>query len=146
MRPAARRRGRALLATAVAPPLRPHRRARVRDSPAGAGRSPTPCAVQARKTIAEARGVEPGIAIGSQVTDLISGGGPVDRLELQSAAVHLVLEALCVLLHGGSRQAIPSAEPVIRHDLASHALVICERSEEHTSELQSQSNLVCRLL
>src|SRR5256886_11521086 len=25
-------------------------------------------------------------------------------------------------------------------------LVECERSEEHTSELQSQSNLVCRLL
>src|SRR2546427_3708820 len=25
-------------------------------------------------------------------------------------------------------------------------LVRCERSEEHTSELQSQSNLVCRLL
>src|SRR2546430_10512602 len=24
--------------------------------------------------------------------------------------------------------------------------LICERSEEHTSELQSQSNLVCRLL
>src|SRR2546427_8120020 len=26
------------------------------------------------------------------------------------------------------------------------ALKACERSEEHTSELQSQSNLVCRLL
>src|SRR2546427_7378081 len=26
------------------------------------------------------------------------------------------------------------------------ALFCCERSEEHTSELQSQSNLVCRLL
>src|SRR5256886_3235085 len=28
----------------------------------------------------------------------------------------------------------------------SRALSACERSEEHTSELQSQSNLVCRLL
>src|SRR2546430_9749353 len=27
-----------------------------------------------------------------------------------------------------------------------HALDPCQRSEEHTSELQSQSNLVCRLL
>src|SRR2546430_7514441 len=27
-----------------------------------------------------------------------------------------------------------------------HFSVICSRSEEHTSELQSQSNLVCRLL
>src|SRR2546427_3776257 len=31
------------------------------------------------------------------------------------------------------------SQPVIRHDLPL-------RSEEHTSELQSQSNLVCRLL
>src|SRR5688572_32416084 len=30
--------------------------------------------------------------------------------------------------------------------LAASAINGCERSEEHTSELQSQSNLVCRLL
>src|SRR2546427_9649339 len=30
--------------------------------------------------------------------------------------------------------------------LLGHVLVIDDRSEEHTSELQSQSNLVCRLL
>src|SRR2546430_8540513 len=29
---------------------------------------------------------------------------------------------------------------------ASAASMVCTRSEEHTSELQSQSNLVCRLL
>src|SRR2546430_5718090 len=32
------------------------------------------------------------------------------------------------------------------HRLALHALGVEMRSEEHTSELQSQSNLVCRLL
>src|SRR2546430_6845630 len=40
-------------------------------------------------------------------------------------------------------------QPAIRGGekrLASRALIIAERSEEHTSELQSQSNLVCRLL
>src|SRR5205085_4196522 len=30
--------------------------------------------------------------------------------------------------------------------IAGDAVVVAERSEEHTSELQSQSNLVCRLL
>src|SRR2546427_9325097 len=36
----------------------------------------------------------------------------------------------------------PSLPPAARHCSCSHA----SRSEEHTSELQSQSNLVCRLL
>src|SRR2546430_7834548 len=31
-------------------------------------------------------------------------------------------------------------------DKQGKAIFICKRSEEHTSELQSQSNLVCRLL
>src|SRR2546430_10854188 len=35
------------------------------------------------------------------------------------------------------------AEPVVREDAADR---VHDRSEEHTSELQSQSNLVCRLL
>src|SRR2546430_10062006 len=34
----------------------------------------------------------------------------------------------------------------IRHDGRVHEAVDVQRSEEHTSELQSQSNLVCRLL
>src|SRR2546427_6821203 len=33
-----------------------------------------------------------------------------------------------------------------REDSAQYASGVSERSEEHTSELQSQSNLVCRLL
>src|SRR2546430_10944752 len=32
------------------------------------------------------------------------------------------------------------------HIVTSHSAAISARSEEHTSELQSQSNLVCRLL
>src|SRR5688572_31921415 len=32
------------------------------------------------------------------------------------------------------------------HDFAEKARLVTRRSEEHTSELQSQSNLVCRLL
>src|SRR5688572_33119823 len=38
----------------------------------------------------------------------------------------------------------PTSEPYALAKLA--GLKLCERSEEHTSELQSQSNLVCRLL
>src|SRR2546430_3017175 len=36
----------------------------------------------------------------------------------------------------------PSSKPVVDAEPPAH----CARSEEHTSELQSQSNLVCRLL
>src|SRR2546430_6467438 len=46
------------------------------------------------------------------------------------------------------RQALVRTNPVIGRKavyVGSHAWYV-ERSEEHTSELQSQSNLVCRLL
>src|SRR2546430_12704288 len=36
--------------------------------------------------------------------------------------------------------------PLINMDIASYMMGTLSRSEEHTSELQSQSNLVCRLL
>src|SRR2546430_4959364 len=39
-----------------------------------------------------------------------------------------------------------SGKPVIGARLAKHMGISAPRSEEHTSELQSQSNLVCRLL
>src|SRR5256886_5037804 len=42
-----------------------------------------------------------------------------------------------------NRSASLSAEPTTKPSASTHA---CSRSEEHTSELQSQSNLVCRLL
>src|SRR5256885_15824418 len=40
------------------------------------------------------------------------------------------------------RHAVKTFEPVARHDVIA---VIAGRSEEHTSELQSPCNLVCRL-
>src|SRR2546430_8918131 len=41
------------------------------------------------------------------------------------------------------RRAIPKS---IRAEVIARDGLVCQRSEEHTSELQSQSNLVCRLL
>src|SRR2546430_9684146 len=43
------------------------------------------------------------------------------------------------------RQRHHAGEPQ-HHDPREQGLESCARSEEHTSELQSQSNLVCRLL
>src|SRR2546430_10208336 len=43
------------------------------------------------------------------------------------------------------RDRAPDGEATVRHD-TSWSRSGQERSEEHTSELQSQSNLVCRLL
>src|SRR2546427_1590362 len=49
---------------------------------------------------------------------------------------------------GGGRVAVEVARPEARRLLLEdlHHLGAEDRSEEHTSELQSQSNLVCRLL
>src|SRR2546427_6472207 len=47
-------------------------------------------------------------------------------------------------LRGPARPAMEGQDGVAHRHLDWHALV--SRSEEHTSELQSQSNLVCRLL
>src|SRR3989475_10125892 len=44
------------------------------------------------------------------------------------------------------RQAIEENRDELLHALQGADLVFVTRSEEHTSELQSQSNLVCRLL
>src|SRR2546430_11913513 len=38
------------------------------------------------------------------------------------------------------------AAEVVRHDGVAVCAAVSPRSEEHTSELQSQSNIVCRLL
>src|SRR5260370_19646155 len=45
---------------------------------------------------------------------------------------------------GGSGVKVPGASP--RHSSAGSTRGTCPRSEEHTSELQSHLNLVCRLL
>src|SRR2546427_5001567 len=56
-------------------------------------------------------------------------------------------------LHGDGAVLEPAAVPccsprevVHELELAHQLEIVTERSEEHTSELQSQSNLVCRLL
>src|SRR2546430_12109222 len=62
----------------------------------------------------------------------------------------LVVVGACLPLVGAQHAAPPqSAMPGVAltpQDSALHALNRLARSEEHTSELQSQSNLVCRLL
>src|SRR5688572_31249571 len=60
-------------------------------------------------------------------------------------------DGLCRFLHFLARQTrAPYLCFYARHQFAHREwfgeIVICTRSEEHTSELQSQSNLVCRLL
>src|SRR2546427_8860253 len=47
---------------------------------------------------------------------------------------------------GASPGGVRAGGPPDIADLRRPRLVSCGRSEEHTSELQSQSNLVCRLL
>src|SRR2546427_9415518 len=48
-----------------------------------------------------------------------------------------------LLVRGEDIIAAGANRPIASHDPTAHAEI---RSEEHTSELQSQSNLVCRLL
>src|SRR2546427_4925070 len=69
-------------------------------------------------------------------SSLLYGVSPTDPLTL--AAVALLLVSIALLAHFPPARRAVSVDPTValRH----------ERSEEHTSELQSQSNLVCRLL
>src|SRR5688572_31662246 len=72
--------------------------------------------------------------------------------KLRERAVRLVAElggvqparARRLLAAAGGR--VPVAIVMTRRDLRADAAARALRSEEHTSELQSQSNLVCRLL
>src|SRR5690242_21251575 len=69
-----------------------------------------------------------------------------DQLNLKDDLLHDE-NGLCVI-HQKEKQ--PDTASKVRRDLAEHAVVLKEeltsRSEEHTSELQSHVNLVCRLL
>src|SRR2546427_9201019 len=105
---------------------------------------------------------ESGVAIGAMTRQRV-----VERSDVVARAAPLLAEALPSIAHpqirnrgtvGGSiAHADPSAElPAVMLALEARfraqgstgerSIPAAERSEEHTSELQSQSNLVCRLL
>src|SRR5688572_31322835 len=65
-----------------------------------------------------------------------------DTLSKLSVRTLKSVRQLVSSLSGGQRQTVAIAKAVLWES----KLVAGERSEEHTSELQSQSNLVCRLL
>src|SRR5688572_31450236 len=62
------------------------------------------------------------------------------------AALRLLRVELARLLRGGPRAALQPRRFCARRGGAREGGDGARRSEEHTSELQSQSNLVCRLL
>src|SRR5256886_12518982 len=66
----------------------------------------------------------------------------VEDVRAGDRALRLHREVVVARRHGREEQDAHNAEPSGRLDAHEGAL----RSEEHTSELQSQSNLVCRLL
>src|SRR2546430_7664887 len=61
--------------------------------------------------------------------------------EIYTLSLH---DALPISVHPSQQPAGPLLQLASQHSGLGEPLV--ERSEEHTSELQSQSNLVCRLL
>src|SRR2546430_13102590 len=66
------------------------------------------------------------------------------RADLASAREHSALARTLAATPGGLVEAWPTLTVAERRSILTAA--IDARSEEHTSELQSQSNLVCRLL
>src|SRR5688572_30877835 len=73
-------------------------------------------------------------------TTLFRSGPDVDRPDLHPGGVDRHHDHREALVLGGVRVGA-YAQPLV-----GGALRVTVRSEEHTSELQSQSNLVCRLL
>src|SRR2546430_5379464 len=89
----------------------------------------------ARGPTADGR-LKPDLTAPGVLVCVLSGPNGVRRLNGTSFATPLVAAAAALL-----KQLHPALGPgALRHALAAY------RSEEHTSELQSQSNLVCRLL
>src|SRR2546430_9588929 len=87
------------------------------------------------------------------IRDLTVTGVQTCALPISGAAAQLVVDApALVALGGDDAQAaggldlLVQALPLVLQLLDAARLLVVGRSEEHTSELQSQSNLVCRLL
>src|SRR5688572_31203125 len=70
---------------------------------------------------------------------VVRGGGVALIVEIDVSFAGNVLEKLAA--HGDVQQLVAATDCEHRH-----VAIQSFRSEEHTSELQSQSNLVCRLL
>src|SRR5688572_31974525 len=64
--------------------------------------------------------------------------------EIYTLSLHDALPILRLIL--SRRRRPPRQRPALRRRRPLPPLPLTRRSEEHTSELQSQSNLVCRLL
>src|SRR5579859_640889 len=78
-----------------------------------------------------------------------NAGGAARIKPCQPRPAHAFLGAPAAQEVGRSRHAIPIQQPApdLIDDVTGRAgVAVHDRSEEHTSELQSQSNLVCRLL
>src|SRR5690606_40064418 len=79
------------------------------------------------------------------------GGMHTTRLEYQIMLIISQIESPWLKTAGPALASIGRAEPVLPGEAldrlreSPYDLVLIERSEEHTSELQSRENLVCRL-
>src|SRR2546430_10394204 len=94
-----------------------------------------------------------GLALQGRLNDPVSLAliicrfAPATGSDLPDLPDALLVHPLAPQLHGGSAHAEPLGDGHIlltRHRSQDNPAT--QRSEEHTSELQSQSNLVCRLL
>src|SRR5690606_40455711 len=56
------------------------------------------------------------------------------------------VDVVCVFRHGLGFSVLPARRRIARAVLIPRPCPLAARSEEHTSELQSRENLVCRLL
>src|SRR5438034_9846446 len=80
----------------------------------------------------------------ADITGSLRSGTTALRLALDAVAAGSVREALVAA--GDMRPVAPGGELEPLLGDGAGAAVVCRRSEEHTSELQSHSDLVCRLL
>src|SRR5205085_8743901 len=78
-------------------------------------------------------------------SDLVYDGTPIAGYVFGAATMAAMLIGALLLWDRRAKLALAIA-PVVDAETGAMASASFARSEEHTSELQSQSNLVCRLL